>query len=115
MENSVIKFIRTHWLSEEEIEGGKNNKPDSDHEKEPKKKSTILIKKDFQNKTTKRKQIFGKENIFLTMNHFTPEQIQKKGFEIFKNQERSISDNEYVIELLYNLNPFSRRIKEVEK
>ena len=37
MENSVIKFIRTHRLSEEEIEGGKNNKPDSDHEKEPKK------------------------------------------------------------------------------
>ena len=37
MENSVIKFIRTHWLSEEEIEGGKNNKPDSDDEKEPKK------------------------------------------------------------------------------
>ena len=49
------------------------------------------------------------------MNHFSPEQIQKKGFEIFKNPERSISDNEYVIELLYNLNPFSRRIKEVEK
>ena len=115
MENSVIKFIRTHRLSEEEIEGGKDNKPDSDDEKEPKKKLTTLIRKDFKHKTTKRKQIFGKENIFLMMNHFSPEQIQKKGFEIFKNPERSISDNEYVIELLYNLNPFSRRIKEVEK
>ena len=115
MENSVIKFIRTHRLSEEEIEGGKDNKPDSDDEKEPKKKLTTLIRKDFKHKTTKRKQIFGKENIFSMMNHFSPEQIQKKGFEIFKNPERSISDNEYVIELLYNLNPFSRRIKEVEK
>ncbi len=115
MENSVLKFIRTHRLSEEEIEGGKDNKPDSDDEKEPKKKLTTLIRKDFKHKTTKRKQIFGKENIFLMMNHFSPEQIQKKGFEIFKNPERSISDNEYVIELLYNLNPFSRRIKEVEK
>ena len=115
MENSIIKFIRTHRLSEEEIEGGKDNKPDSDDEKEPKKKLTTLIRKDFKHKTTKRKQIFGKENIFSMMNHFSPEQIQKKGFEIFKNPERSISDNEYVIELLYNLNPFSRRIKEVEK
>ena len=80
-----------------------------------KNKLTILIRKDFKHKTTKRKQIFGKENIFSMMNHFSPEQIQKKGFEIFKNPERSISDNEYVIEFLYNLNPFSRRIKEVEK
>ena len=115
MENSIIKFIRTHRLSEEEIEGGKDNKPDSDEEKEPKNKLTTLIRKDFKHKTTKRKQIFGKENIFLMINHFSPEQIQKKGFEIFKNPERSISDNEYVIEFLYNLNPFSRRIKEVEK
>ena len=115
MENSIIKFIRTHRLSEEEIEGGKDNKPDSDEEKEPKNKLTTLIRKDFKHKTTKRKQIFGKENIFSMMNHFSPEQIQKKGFEIFKNPERSISDNEYVIEFLYNLNPFSRRIKEVEK
>ena len=72
MENSIIKFIRTHRLSEEEIEGGKDNKPDSDNEKESKKKLRTLIRKDFKHKTTKRKQIFGKENIFLTMNHFSP-------------------------------------------
>ena len=47
MENSVIKFIRTHRLSEEEIEGGKDNKPDSDDEKEPKKKVNNINKKRF--------------------------------------------------------------------
>ena len=59
--NSVLKILRAHRLSEDEIED--DNKPDSDDEKEPKKKLTTLIRKDFKHKTTKRKQIFGKENI----------------------------------------------------
>ena len=111
--NSVLKILRAHRLSEDEIED--DNKPDSDDEKMPKKKLSTVVRANLKYKTTKRKQIFGKENILLIFNHYSPDQIQKKGFEIFKNPERTISDNEYVIELLYNLNPFSRRIKEVEK
>ena len=111
--NSVLKILRAHRLSENEIED--DNKPDSDDEKKPKKKLSTVVRANLKYKTTKRKQIFGKENILLIFNHYSPDQIQKKGFEIFKNPERTISDNEYVIELLYNLNPFSRRIKEVEK
>ena len=111
--NSVLKILRAHRLSENEIED--DNKPDSDDEKMPKKKLSTVVRANLKYKTTKRKQIFGKENILLIFNHYSPDQIQKKGFEIFKNPERTISDNEYVIELLYNLNPFSRRIKEVEK
>ncbi len=111
--NSVLKILRAHRLSEDEIED--DNKPDSDDEKKPKKKLSTVVRANLKHKTTKRKQIFGKENILSIFNHYSPDQIQKKGFEIFKNPERTISDNEYVIELLYNLNPFSRRIKEVEK
>ena len=55
------------------------------------------------------------KKIYFNDESFYSRSNSKKGFEIFKNPERSISDNEYIIELLYNLNPFSRRIKEVEK
>ena len=108
MEKTFTQIIRTNRLSDGEIL--LNNKKELDEDKKK-----ILIRPNLKHRTTKRKQIFGKENILHIFHHYSQEQIYKKGFEIFKNPERTINDNEYVIELLYNLNPFSRRIKEVEK
>ena len=109
MEVPLFQMIRTNRLSDGDILT--NNKEEFNEDK----KKLTLIRPTFKHRTTKRKQVFGKENILHIFNHYSQEQIYKKGFEIFKNPERTINDNEYVIELLYNLNPFSRRIKEVEK
>ena len=111
MEMPLFQLIRTNRLSDSDILS--NNKKEFDDEKDDNNK--IIYRPNMKHRTTKRKQVFGKENILHIFNHYSQEQIYKKGFEIFKNPERTINDNEYVIELLYNLNPFSRRIKEVEK
>ena len=111
MEMPLFQLIRTNRLSDSDILS--NNKKEFDDEKDDNNK--IIYRQNMKHRTTKRKQVFGKENILHIFNHYSQEQIYKKGFEIFKNPERTINDNEYVIELLYNLNPFSRRIKEVEK
>jgi hypothetical protein len=102
MEMPLFQLIRTNRLSDSDILS--NNKKEFDDEKDDNNK--IIYRQNMKHRTTKRKQVFGKENILHIFNHYSQEQIYKKGFEIFKNPERTINDNEYVIELLYNLNPF---------
>ncbi len=83
--NSVLKILRAHRLSEDEIED--DNKPDSDDEKKPKKKLSTVVRANLKHKTTKRKQIFGKENILSIFNHYSPDQIQKKDLKYLKIQK----------------------------
>ena len=82
---------------------------------ENKKENNSLINEKKIKKSQKRTALHANINYILKYSNLSDEQFFKKGFEIFKNQNRNFNENQVVIDFLMNLNPFAQEIKEVKK